>query len=127
MSLLKEKQFLIETDVIVDYLNHQGNKLDSKLIEFLSLGKCFTTVINASELYYSCKDDFQVEIVSKFLYSINVLGIHPRYSLLVKDYSKYFNNTRDCLFYLVALFNKLSLVTKRKNIFPSGEVEIILI
>jgi len=123
----KEKQFLLETDIILDYLNFNGEKLKSSLIKFLSEGKCFTTVLNASELYFICENNNQSEVVSKFLYSINVLGIHSRYSLKVREYSSHFNNTRDCLFYLVALFNNLAIVTKRKNIFPEKEVEIILV
>lgn len=123
----KEKQFLIETDIIIDYLNYAGEKLESDLIKIFSEGKCFTTVLNASELYFNARNKIQNEAVTKFLYSINVLGLHPRYSLKVNDYSTMFSNTRDCLFYLVALFNNLVIVTKRKNIYPDGEVEIILL
>lgn len=123
----KEKQFLIETDLIIDYLNFDGEKLRSDLISIFSEGKCFTTVLNAAELYFFTRNKIQNQAVTKFLYSINVLGLHPRYSLKVNEYSSFFNNTRDCLFYLVALFNNLAIVTKRKNIYPLGEVEIILL
>lgn len=124
---MKEKQFLIETDIIIDYLNYDGKKLQSDLFRFFSEGKCFTTVLNASELYFFAKDKIHNEAITKFLYSINVLGIHSRYSLKVSDYSAFFNNTRDCLFYLVAFFNNLAIVTKRKNIYPKGDVEIFLL
>lgn len=122
-----EKHYLLETDFIISYLNYCGEKLKSDLIKFLTEGKCFTTVLNASELYFFAKDKQQLEAVNKFLYSISVLGIHSRYALRVNEFAKYFNNTRDCMFYLVALFNNLSIITSRKNIFPQGDVEIILV
>lgn len=123
----KEKQYLLETDIIIDYLNYDGEKTKSDLIKLLSKGKCFTTILNASELYFFAKNIYQKEAVDKFLYSINVLGLHSRYSLKVKEYSSHFNNVRDCMFYLVALFNNLAIVTKRKNVFPEIDVEIILL
>jgi hypothetical protein len=123
----KEKQFLIETDLIIEFLNFNGEKLKSDLMGILYEGKCFTTVLNASELYFFAQNKIQNEAVTKFLYSINVLGLHSRYSLKVNEYSHLFKNTRDCLFYLVALFNNLAIVTKRKNIYPDGEVAIILL
>ncbi|MCS7053255.1 MAG: PIN domain-containing protein [Ignavibacterium sp.] len=122
-----EIQFLLDTDVIVEYLNYKGDKLSSSLIKILSQGKCFTTVLNASELYFFAKDKLQLEAVEKFLFSINVLGIHSRYSLKISEYSKHFNNLRDCLIYVVAYLNKLSIVTKRNNVFPEGDVNIIVI
>jgi hypothetical protein len=124
---MNNKQFLLETDVIIDYLNFNGNRLESKLIKFLSEGKCFTTILNASELYFHCKDETQFNAVNKFLFSINILGLHPRYSLKVSEFSYKFSNVRDCLFYLVAFFNNLVIVTKHEHIFPEGNVEIILL
>ncbi len=73
----KNRQFLLETDIILDYLNFGGDRFQSHLIKLLSEGKCFTTVMNASEFYFFTKDKIQTEAVTKFLYSINVLGLHP--------------------------------------------------
>ncbi len=123
----RETQFLIDTEIIIDYLNFNDQKFKSDLIKFLSEGKCFTTVLNATELYLNSKNIIQIEAVTKFLYSINVLGLHPRYSLKVSEFSTDFKDTRDCLFYLVALFNNLTIVTKKKNVYPERKVKIILL
>ena len=58
----KETQFLIDTEIIIDYLNFNDRKFKSDLIKFLSEGKCFTTVLNATELYLNSKNKFLIKI-----------------------------------------------------------------
>jgi len=42
-------KYLLDTDVLVDYLTSTDNK-NQDLINFMQTGICFTTVLNASEL-----------------------------------------------------------------------------
>ena len=61
--------------------------LDSEpfLLNLMQKGICFTSVLNASELFMVGKDDFEKEKVRDLLNAINVLGLHARYSLAIPN------------------------------------------
>lgn len=112
MNINKIKKFLIETDILVDFLTQQGTKHSSALVNIMQKGICFTSVINASEMYFIAKSDFEKEKLNNLFYAINVLGLHSRYSLLVPKVSANFKNYRDALFYILAEQNRLTIVTQ---------------
>ena len=103
-------KYLIDTDVLADHLiMEQGT--ESYLIKLMRSGICFTSVLNASELYHLTDSQLELERVNDILYSIKVLGIHARYSLSVPKYKNRFKNIRDLLFYTLAESNKLTIVS----------------
>ncbi len=75
-------------------------------------GICFTSVLNASELYFSVKTEDEKIKLDHLFYAINVLGIHPRYCLMISEVASNFKNFRDALFYILAKQNKLTIITQ---------------
>ena len=106
------KKYLIETDILVEHLTKSKTKKNSFLIDIMQKGICFTSVLNASEMYFAANSDFEKEKLDNLFYALNVLGIHSRYSLLVPKVSEHFENIRDTLFYILAEQNKLTIVTQ---------------
>jgi len=109
---MKIKNYLIETDILIDFLSSKKKKDNTYLLNIMQKGVCFTSVLNASELYFAAKSDFEREKVNHLLYALKVLGIHSRYSLHVAPVAHHFNNYRDALFYILAQQNNLIIVTK---------------
>lgn len=106
------KKYLIETDILIEHLTKSKTNKNSFLIDIMQKGICFTSVLNASEMYFAVNSDFEKEKLDNLFYALNVLGIHSRYSLLVPKVSKHFKNIRDALFYILAEQNKLTIVTQ---------------
>ncbi|HQI40429.1 MAG: hypothetical protein B6D44_16895 [Ignavibacteriales bacterium UTCHB2] len=114
-------RFLIETDVLADHLI-TDSKTESYLIKLMKSGICFTSVLNASELFLLTDSQLELQRVNDVLYSIKVLGIHARYSLSVPKYKNRFNNLRDTLFYILADLNKLTIVSLKPDRFNNINV-----
>ena len=76
-------KYLLETDVLVDYLTSNENNY---LMNLMKTGICFTTVLNASEMLASCKDENELSAVRSVLDSLKVLGLHSRYALSVNEF-----------------------------------------
>lgn len=117
-----EKVFL-ETDVLAEYLTKKHN--DSLLLKFMQNSICFTSVINASELFFAAGDESQSDTVQKLLTGLKVLGIHSRYSLLINKYSSLVNTVRDALICVLAEYNKLPIVTYKKERFIKTKLTLI--
>ncbi|HMN18300.1 MAG TPA: PIN domain-containing protein [Ignavibacteriaceae bacterium] len=114
-------KFLIETDVLADHLI-TDSKTESYLIKLMKTGICFTSVLNASELYLLANSNLELQRVNDVLYSIKVLGIHARYCLSIPNHKDRFNNLRDNLFYILAELNKLTIVTLNPVKFKDNKV-----
>lgn len=108
----KSNKYLIETDILIDFLMKKKDEKRSYLFDLMQKGICFTSVLNASEMYFATRSEFEKEKLNNLFYAINVLGIHSRYSLLVPKISKHFKNYRDALIYILAEQNKLTIVTQ---------------
>lgn len=118
-----EKVFL-ETDVLVQYLIEK--KEDSSiLLNLMQNSICFTSVINASELFYAAKTESQKDSVQKVLTGLKVLGMHSRYSLLINKYSSLVNTVRDALICVLADNNKLPVVTYNIEKFAKTKLTLI--
>lgn len=105
----KKSEFLIETDIILDYLT--GN--DSSVIsELMTEGTCFTSVFNVGELYMHCQTETEQNAVRDVLNALHILGIPARYGLYTGEYSGKFTNVRDQLFCVLAEKANLTIVTK---------------
>lgn len=115
-------KYLLETDVMVDYLISNENNY---LINLMQSGICFTTVLNASEMLAACKDEYENSAVRSVLDSLKVLGLHQRYALSVPDFADKTENVRDALFAVVALINKLPIVTLNDVRYKKTNLKII--
>lgn len=117
--------YLIDTDVLYDHLVHSNKKKRSFLTQLMSQGECFTTVLNASELFYSAETAEQKLAIKKLLYALKILGINSRYSLEIPNYSDKFKNYKECLFYISAEKNNLIIVTNSPEKYDFGKVKIL--
>ncbi len=115
-------KYLLETDVLVDYLTSNKN---SYLLKLMQTGICFTTVLNASEMLTACKNVNEHSAVRSVLDSLKVLGLHSRYALSVNEFSGKTLNVRDALFAVVALINKLPIVTLERDRYKKTNLKII--
>lgn len=115
-------KFLLETDVLVDYLTSGENNY---LINLMQSGICFTTVLNASELLAACNNDSEKYSVRSVLDSLKILGLHSRYALSIPEYSGKTESLRDSLFAVVSQINKLPIVTLNKERYKKTNLKII--
>ncbi len=107
----KIPKYLLETDVLLEYLVQYELDKESYLVKLMQEGICFTSVLNASELFMFANSDYEKEKVRDLLNALKVLGLHSRYSLSIPNYMNNFKNIRDALFYILAEQNRLSIVS----------------
>jgi predicted nucleic acid-binding protein len=115
-------KFLLETDVLVDYLTSEKTNY---LLNLMQKGICFTTVLNASEMLAVCRNETEKSDVRSVLDSLKILGLHFRYALSVPEFSGKTKNNRDALFAVVSLINKLPIVTLDRNRYSKTNLQII--
>ena len=125
MQKNKIPKYLLETDILIDYLTFNNIGSEPFLLNLMQKGICFTSVLNASELFMAAKNEFEKEKVRDLLNAINVLGLHARYSLAVSDCKINFNNLRDVLFYVLAEQNKLTIVSLNPDKYSGLKVNSI--
>lgn len=125
MSISNLPKYLLETDILIDYLTFDNSGGGPFLLNLMQKGICFTSVLNASELFMAAKTDFEKEKVRDLLNAINVLGLHARYSLAVSDCKNNFNNISDVLFYVLAEQNKLTIVSLNPDKYSGLNVNSI--
>jgi len=111
MSISNLPKYLLETDILIDYLTFNKSGNQPFLLNLMQKGICFTSVLNASELFMLAKTSLEKEKVRDLLNAINVLGLHSRYSLAISDCKNNFKNIRDALFYVLAEQNRLIIVS----------------
>lgn len=70
---------LVETDILIDFLTTQGNE-PSLLRLLLAEVPCYTTYIQAAELYASARNRDEEQCVEPALLGVRVLGAHARYA-----------------------------------------------
>lgn len=115
-------KYLLDTDVLVDYLTSNENNY---LMNLMQTGICFTTVLNAAELLAACQNDNEKYLVRSVLDSLKVLGLHSRYALSVPEFFEKTENVRDALFAVVSLINKLPIVTMNAERYKKTNLKII--
>ncbi|MCF8242172.1 MAG: PIN domain-containing protein [Melioribacteraceae bacterium] len=118
------QKYLIETDVILDHLSHEGKNL-SYLEIMMTKGICFTTVINASELLYNLETEEQRNNAMKALTALKVIGMHSRYSLNISKFSGKVKTLRDALVCAIASENKLPIISLENSKFAGTEIVTI--
>lgn len=111
MSIIKTPNYLLETDILIEYLTYNDSNRAPYLLSLMQKGICFTSVLNASELFMLATSDYEKEKVRDLLNAVKVLGLHSRYSLAIPNCADNFSNIRDALFSILAEQNKLRIVT----------------
>ncbi len=119
------KEYFIETDILVEHLTHSDKSTQSYLEKAMSKGDCFTSVVNASELYFSVSNSQEKEIVDKLLYAIKVLGLSARYALQTGIWNGKLDSVRDAMIASLVKTNKLPIITSDKVKYSKTDLEII--
>ncbi len=119
------EKYLIETDVIIDHLTHNRGKGKSYLIKLAQSGLCFTSVLNASEVYFNLNSENDLQKADHLFYALKVLGIPARYSLEIKKLNNNLINYRDALIYTLARQNNLTIITFNKDRYKNLDCSII--
>ena len=122
---MANKHYLVDTDILYEHLIHNKKNKNSFLTSLMSKGECFTTILNASELYFSATTEEHKIAIKKLLYGLKVLGLNSRYVLDIPLYSDKLNNYRECLFYIVAEKNNLIIATGTPAKYKVGKVKVI--
>jgi len=72
-------QFLVETDVLTEYLVAPAGEATT-LRKALAQGVCYTTMINALELFRAAATKEESDAVMQILLVVRVLGFNSRYA-----------------------------------------------
>ena len=118
-------EFLVETDIIVEHLVQNDVPVFSDLELAMSKGICFTTAINASEIYFRCTNEKEKNAVDSVMQAVKVLGIHPRYSLNISEFFNKVASTRDAMICSLAKINKLPILTAQISKYKDSGIKII--
>ncbi|MBM4170301.1 MAG: type II toxin-antitoxin system VapC family toxin [Ignavibacteria bacterium] len=118
-------EYLIDTDILVEHLtNRKYNELS--ILESLMIdGICFTTVLNASEIFYRSENETNALNIKSLLSALKILGLHSRYSLNISDFFNKVANVRDALMCVTAKINRLPIVTLNEKRYKNSSVKII--
>ena len=103
-----EFEVFLDTDV---YLKHLNGDEDSVLLKCLSLFDCYTSVINASEVFSECETKEQEEKAKQSFFGSGVLGIPYKYSHTIGKLLKDKINYRDALMLTMLIETKLPIVS----------------
>lgn len=125
MTEKKYPEFLIDTDILNDYLVSDKSVLQTYLVRLLLKGVGFTTVINASEIMLKARNEYQENACKSVLSSLKILGLHSRYSLKVNKVSHEITKLRDILFIVTAEINKLDIVSLTPSNYNSKIISIL--
>lgn len=125
METEKIPKYLLETDVLIQYLTTEIPNKDHYLIKLMQKGICFTSVFNASELFMLAKTDLEKNKIRDLLNALKVLGLHSRYSLSVSACRDNFDNIRDALFYILAEQNRLIIVSNHPEKYAGLKVKSV--
>ncbi len=108
------KQILVDTDILIDHLTTKEK--ESYLMKLMLRYDCFTTVINATEVYEFAGITNKI-YADQMLYGLKVLGIHSRYAdkiaEIIENSKKNIKiwNLRDAIVVMMAIQNRLVLAT----------------
>ena len=111
-------QFLVETDLLREYLVAPAAEATT-LRKALSVGVCYTTMINALELFRAARTKKEADAVMQLLLVVRVLGFNSRYAETfaaiareIEEGTASHPSERDMLIVGMARVSKLSILTK---------------
>jgi len=120
-----KREFLIDTDILISHLVQEDICNLSDLEIAMQQGLCFTSALNASELYFRTGTAEEKAAVDSVTRALMVLGIHPRYSLNITEFFNKVATARDALFCSVAKNNKLPIFTMEFERYKNSGIKII--
>lgn len=115
-------KLLIETDILADHLINKAGE-ESVLEKAMSAYICFTTVLNASEIFYAV--GIQREEADLLLRSMKILGLHFRYSADIPEFADRTDSVRDAMICSAAKNNKLNILTNKIEKYQNTGLKII--
>ncbi len=101
-------EVFLDTDI---YLKHLYGDKDSVLLKCLSLFECFTSVINASEVFAQCNSKLEEENAKQSFFGTGVLGIPYKYSHTIGKLLKEKMNTREAYMMAMVIETKIPIVS----------------
>jgi len=111
-------QFLIETDVLSEYLIAAKGK-ETLLRKALAKGVCYTTMYNALELFRAAKTKQESDAILQMLMVVRVLGFNARYAQSFSEAATEIEkktgislSNREAMMIGMAKISKLSIITK---------------
>lgn len=124
---MKQPEYLIETDILIEHLTHNRTDTESVLEKLMQKGVCYTSAINASEVLFHINNDDEKENAVRLLSSLKVLGINSRYSLNISGLKSKLVSSRDSLIFILAKMNKLKIVTCDKTKYSKVAKQVTVI
>jgi predicted nucleic acid-binding protein len=104
---------LVETDLLVEYLL-AGPGEPTLLRALLESITCYTTFVQAAELYSAVRDDAERRLVDRALFGVKILGASSRYAktigVLLSSY-RHVGGHRRAIVGAIALESRLPVVT----------------
>jgi len=120
-----ENHFLIETDILLEHLQHNDKNTFSDLEIAMMNGICFTTVINSAELYFAAINKDEKDAVDNLMKALKVLGLNSRYSLNISEFFNKVATVRDALFCTIAKINDMIILTNDIERYKKINLKII--
>jgi len=120
-----ENHFLIETDILLEHLQHNDKNTFSDLEIAMTNGICFTTVINSAELYFAAINKDEKDAVDNLMKALKVLGLNSRYSLNISEFFNKVATVRDALFCTIAKINDMIILTNDIERYKKINLKII--
>ena len=84
-------EIFLDTDIYLDNPCKSKKKEGSLLLKSLTLFDCYSSVINASEIFYGCTNENQLEKAKHSFFGTGVLGIPYKYSYRIGEIIKKLN------------------------------------
>ncbi|MEO8447809.1 MAG: hypothetical protein ABI528_09955 [bacterium] len=80
-------EIFLDTDIFIDSSKKTHTPPVNAVLEkcLLLFDTCFTSVINASEIFAMCKNAAELENAKNLLVNVAILGIPFRYSLRISE------------------------------------------
>jgi predicted nucleic acid-binding protein len=133
--LKSEFEVFLDTDIYLNHLSSGSKNSESLLLKCLKLFDCYSSVLNASEIFYGCRGNRQLNNAKYSFYGTGMLGIPYKYSYKIAEVLKIIeknnlhNSYRDAVITAVCSETKLPLVTlnemKYKSLFKSSGLKLI--
>lgn len=82
-------ELFLDTDVFMNHLSNKPESGSPLLLKCLSVfDYCYTSVINASEIFAACSSKKMLENAKHSFYGVGVLGIPYKYSFMISEVMK---------------------------------------
>src|SRR3990167_2487757 len=119
---MNEKKYLIDTDVLIDYLRG-ASQAEQFLEKIISHSVCCLSVITVAELYAGVKSEKEQHIIDKMLQIFEIVDINEAIAPIGGFYRRDFSKSHgvglaDALIAATVEHHEAQLVTFNKKHFP---------